>query len=156
MYKRQLLESAAKAPKTAMKDVWLKSKEKAVSECKETPFASQQGETSNAVSYTHLQDHMGVRRRVLSAVSLPIQRRLFLQAVEADPQIQWPCDRFNAERRGASPVRHLSLIHICKLLNGNSFRLGVSGSGKSFSAKEEIVSIALSTDDEDVYKRQGL
>lgn len=44
----KLLESAAKAPKTAMKDVWLKSKEKAVSECKETPFASQQGETSNA------------------------------------------------------------------------------------------------------------
>lgn len=34
------------------------------------------------------------------------------------------------------------------LLNGNSFRLGVSGSGKSFSAKEEIVSIALSTDDD--------
>ena len=35
-----------------------------------------------------------------------------------------------------------------KLLNGNSFRMGVSGSGKSFSAKEEIVSIALSTNDD--------
>lgn len=35
-----------------------------------------------------------------------------------------------------------------KLLNGNSFRLGVSGSGKSFSAKEEIVSLALSTEDD--------
>ena len=35
-----------------------------------------------------------------------------------------------------------------KLLNGNSFRLGVSGSGKFFSAKEEIVSIALSTNDD--------
>ena len=35
-----------------------------------------------------------------------------------------------------------------RLLNGNSFRLGVSGSGKSFSAKEEIVSLALSTDDD--------
>ncbi len=35
-----------------------------------------------------------------------------------------------------------------KLLNGNSFRLGVSGSGKSFSAKEEIVGIALSTGDD--------
>ena len=46
--KPKLLESAAKAPKTAMKDVWLKSKEKAVSEFKGTPFASQQGETSNA------------------------------------------------------------------------------------------------------------
>ena len=48
--KPKLLESAAKAPKTAMKDVWLKSKEKAVSEFKGTPFASQQGETSNAPS----------------------------------------------------------------------------------------------------------
>ena len=46
--KPRLLESAAKAPKTAMKDVWLNSKEKAVSEFKGTPFASQQGETSNA------------------------------------------------------------------------------------------------------------
>ena len=46
--KPRLLESAAKAPKTAMKDLWLKSKEKAVSELKGTPFASQQGETSNA------------------------------------------------------------------------------------------------------------
>ncbi len=35
-----------------------------------------------------------------------------------------------------------------KLLNGNSFRLGVSGSGKSFSAKEEIVALALSTEDD--------
>ena len=46
--KPKLLESAAKAPKTAMKDLWLKSKEKSVSEIKRTPFASQQGETSNA------------------------------------------------------------------------------------------------------------
>ena len=35
-----------------------------------------------------------------------------------------------------------------RLLNGNSFRLGVSGSGKSFSAKEEIISVALSTNDD--------
>lgn len=46
--KPRLLESAVKAPKTTMKDVWLKSKEKAVSELKATPFASQQRETSNA------------------------------------------------------------------------------------------------------------
>ena len=46
--KPRLLDSAVKAPKTAMKDVWLKSKEKTVSELKGTPFASQQGETSNA------------------------------------------------------------------------------------------------------------
>ena len=35
-----------------------------------------------------------------------------------------------------------------KLLNGNSFRLGVSGSGKSFSAKKEMTSLALSTNDD--------
>lgn len=34
------------------------------------------------------------------------------------------------------------------LLNSNGFILGVSGSGKSFSAKEEITSIALSSDDD--------
>jgi len=33
-----------------------------------------------------------------------------------------------------------------KLLNGNSFILGVSGSGKSFAAKNEIVNLALSSD----------
>ena len=50
--KPKLLESAAKAPKTAMKDLWLKSKEKSVSEIKETPFANQQGESSNAPANT--------------------------------------------------------------------------------------------------------
>ena len=46
--KPKLLESAAKAPKTAMKDLWLKSKAKSIVELKETPFASQRGESSNA------------------------------------------------------------------------------------------------------------
>ena len=46
--KPKLLESAAKVPKTAMKDLWLKSKDKSISELKETPFASQRGESSNA------------------------------------------------------------------------------------------------------------
>lgn len=46
--KPKLLESAAKASKTAMKDLWLKSKDKSISELKETPFASQRGESSNA------------------------------------------------------------------------------------------------------------
>lgn len=50
--KPKLLESAARAPKTAMKDLWLKTKEKSVSELKETPFASQQGESSNAPANT--------------------------------------------------------------------------------------------------------
>lgn len=46
--KPKLLESAAKVPKTAMKDLWLKSKDKSIAELKETPFASQRGESSNA------------------------------------------------------------------------------------------------------------
>lgn len=46
--KPKLLESAAKAPKTAMKDLWLKPKDKSIVELKETPFASQRGESSNA------------------------------------------------------------------------------------------------------------
>ena len=50
--KPKLLESAAKAPKTAMKDLWLKSKDKSIVELKETPFASQQEESSNASANT--------------------------------------------------------------------------------------------------------
>ena len=34
------------------------------------------------------------------------------------------------------------------LLNQSSFRLGVPGSGKSFSVKEEIVFLILNTDDD--------
>ena len=34
------------------------------------------------------------------------------------------------------------------LQNGNAFILGVSGSGKSFIAKEELTFVALSTDDD--------
>ncbi len=43
----KVLESAARAPKTAMREAWLKSKEKTVSELKETPFAGQNEESSN-------------------------------------------------------------------------------------------------------------
>lgn len=46
--KPKLLDKAAKVPKTAMKDLWLKSKDKSISELKETPFASQRGDSSNA------------------------------------------------------------------------------------------------------------
>lgn len=45
--KPKLLERAARMPKAAMKDAWLKAKEKTISEYKETPFSSQQGESSN-------------------------------------------------------------------------------------------------------------
>ncbi|NCB25352.1 MAG: TraE family protein [Bacteroidia bacterium] len=44
--------------------------------------------------------------------------------------------------------RNLIICNRKTLLNGNGFILGVSGSGKSFAAKEEITSIALATDDD--------
>ena len=46
--------------------------------------------------------------------------------------------------------KNMIVVDRRKLLNGNSFRLGVSGSGKSFSAKEEIVALALSRPDDDI------
>ena len=42
------------------------------------------------------------------------------------------------------------LIDRHELLNGNSFILGVSGSGKSFAAKQEITEIALKDKDADI------
>ncbi|MCO7137319.1 M23 family metallopeptidase [[Clostridium] leptum] len=45
--KPKLLESAAKAPKTAMRDLWMKSKEKAVTDLKGTPLAGQNDESTN-------------------------------------------------------------------------------------------------------------
>ena len=48
---------------------------------------------------------------------------------------------------GVNAVSHnLILCNREELLNGNGFILGVSGSGKSFAAKQEITSIALGTD----------
>ena len=44
--------------------------------------------------------------------------------------------------------KNLIIANRKELLNGNGFVLGVSGSGKSFTAKEEIVDVALSTDDD--------
>lgn len=50
---------------------------------------------------------------------------------------------------GVNPIsRNPIICNRKKLLNGNGFILGVSGSGKSFAAKEEIVSVALGTDDD--------
>lgn len=43
----KFLENAAKAPKTAAKEVWLKSKEKAASEWKEAPLTGENAESSN-------------------------------------------------------------------------------------------------------------
>lgn len=46
--KPKVLERVAKVPKTAMKDSWLKAKQKAVTQLQETPFDSKNGESSNA------------------------------------------------------------------------------------------------------------
>ena len=44
--------------------------------------------------------------------------------------------------------KNLIIANRKELLNGNGFVLGVSGSGKSFAAKREIVNLALSTTDD--------
>ena len=44
--------------------------------------------------------------------------------------------------------RNMIFCNKQNLLNANAFRLGVPGSGKSFGAKEEMVFIAISTDDD--------
>ena len=46
--------------------------------------------------------------------------------------------------------KNMILVDRQELLNGNSFILGVSGSGKSFTAKEEISSIMLKEKDADI------
>ena len=46
--KPKLPEGLSKAPKTAMKEIWLKSKGKAVTALKEAPFSSQHEESSNS------------------------------------------------------------------------------------------------------------
>ena len=46
--------------------------------------------------------------------------------------------------------KNMILVDRTKLQNGNSFILGVSGSGKSFAAKQEITSIALKDENADI------
>ena len=50
---------------------------------------------------------------------------------------------------GENAISHnLIICNRKRLLNANGFIVGTSGSGKSFAAKEELTSIALSTDDD--------
>lgn len=65
--KPRLMDEVAKVPKTAMKDLWLKSKEKSVAELKETPFASQRGESSNDPA-----NHAG--EQMLSGIETTVKR----------------------------------------------------------------------------------
>lgn len=65
--KPRLMDEAAKVPKTAMKDLWLKSKEKSVAELKETLFASQRGESSNDPA-----NHAG--EQMLSGIETTVKR----------------------------------------------------------------------------------
>ena len=55
--KPEVLGSAAKVPKTAMKDLWLKSKEKTIAEVKNTSFPDQQAESANTPA-NHAEDQM--------------------------------------------------------------------------------------------------
>lgn len=50
--KRRYEGKAARVPRIALKALWLKSREKTISELKEAPFASQKEETSNAPANT--------------------------------------------------------------------------------------------------------
>ena len=65
--KPRLMDEAAKVPKTAMKDLWLKSKEKSVAELEETPFASQREESSNDPA-----NHAG--EQMLSGIETTVKR----------------------------------------------------------------------------------
>ena len=72
--KPRLMDEAAKVPKTAMKDLWLKSKEKSVAELKETPFASQRGESSNdPANYAGEQMLSGIETTVKRGAELTYQ-----------------------------------------------------------------------------------
>ncbi len=48
----KILDTAARVPKSALKALWLKSKEKSISELKETPFASKRQESANEPANT--------------------------------------------------------------------------------------------------------
>ena len=65
--KPKLMNETARVPKTAMKDLWLKSKGKSVTELKETPFASQRGESSNDPA-----NHAG--EQMLSGIETTVKR----------------------------------------------------------------------------------
>ena len=58
------------------------------------------------------------------------------------------CDRGGVYYGQNVISKNLIIANRKELLNGNGFVLGVSGSGKSFTAKREMAGIALSTDDD--------
>lgn len=72
--KPKVLDSAAKMPKAAMKDLWLKSKEKTITEVKDTSFSGQQGETDNAPT-NNAGDQMlsGIETSIKKGVNLTYQ-----------------------------------------------------------------------------------
>ena len=72
--KSKVLDSAVKMPKAAMKDLWLKSKEKTIAEVKGTPFSGEQGEAVNAPA-NHASDQMlsGMETSAKKGVNLTYQ-----------------------------------------------------------------------------------
>ncbi len=61
-------------------------------------------------------------------------------------RVQEICDKHGIYYGQNVISRNMIIADRRKLLNGNSFILGVSGSGKSFTAKNEITNLMLSTD----------
>ncbi len=108
----------------------------------------------------------------LAAIAEEIKHRKAERKTEVILAVGLPLSSFGREKQGfreyllrkEQPVRFLYESELYEIrikdvklfpqgysalaLHGNSFRLGVSGSGKSFSAKEEIVHLALATDDD--------
>lgn len=76
-------------------------------------------------------------RRTLTTESLAVFMPFKVQEIQHDSGVF----------QGVNVIsKNMIIVNRKFLLNGNCFILGVSGSGKSFTAKEEIVNLILSTD----------
>jgi len=76
-------------------------------------------------------------RRTLTTESLAVFMPFKVQEIQHDGGVF----------QGVNVIsKNMIVVNRSFLLNGNCFILGVSGSGKSFTAKEEMVSLLLSTD----------
>ena len=74
-------------------------------------------------------------RRTLTTESLAVFMPFKVQEIQHD----------NGLFQGVNVIsKNMIFVDRKEILNGNAFILGVSGSGKSFTAKEEIVNLLLS------------
>lgn len=95
--KPRLMDEAAKVPKTAMKDLWLKSKEKSVAELEETPFASQREESSNDPA-----NHAG--EQMLSGIETTVKRGAELTYQGGNKLAQTTIRRIKEKREISRPL----------------------------------------------------